>query len=139
MASGRPLFPGSAVSDQLQLIFRTLSTPTEETWQGVSNLPGYKEHVRRYHPGESLRSIAPRLEQEGLDLLSKLLEYNPAKRISASTALHHPFFKPLGENVHKLPDTTSIFTLPGVTLSKNPGSRSIHHVSRSGRRQSMLF
>uniref|UniRef100_H2Z2I9 cyclin-dependent kinase n=1 Tax=Ciona savignyi TaxID=51511 RepID=H2Z2I9_CIOSA len=139
MASGRPLFPGSTVSDQLQLIFRTLSTPTEETWSNVTRLPGYKEHIRRFHEGESLRSIAPRLEQDGLDLLANLLEYNPEKRMVAHEAVHHSFFKTLGENVHKLPDTTSIFTLPGVALSKNPGSRSIHHTSRGGRRQSMLF
>ena len=42
MASGRPLFPGSSISDQLQRIFKVLGTPTEETWPGVSQLPEYK-------------------------------------------------------------------------------------------------
>ncbi len=42
MAAGRPLFPGSTVSDQLILIFQTLGTPNENTWKGVSTLPEYE-------------------------------------------------------------------------------------------------
>ena len=42
MASGRPLFPGNSISDQLQRIFKVLGTPTEETWPKVSQLPEYK-------------------------------------------------------------------------------------------------
>lgn len=42
MVSGRPLFPGSSIPDQLQRIFKVLGTPTEETWPGVSKLPEYK-------------------------------------------------------------------------------------------------
>uniref|UniRef100_A0A674PPS6 Protein kinase domain-containing protein n=1 Tax=Takifugu rubripes TaxID=31033 RepID=A0A674PPS6_TAKRU len=32
MITGRPLFPGSTVEDELHLIFRILGTPTEESW-----------------------------------------------------------------------------------------------------------
>lgn len=42
MASGRPLFPGSSVKDQLLRIFKILGTPNEETWPGLSLLPQYK-------------------------------------------------------------------------------------------------
>jgi cyclin-dependent kinase len=42
MASGRPLFPGNSISDQLQRIFKVLGTPTEESWPKVSQLPEYK-------------------------------------------------------------------------------------------------
>lgn len=42
MASGRPLFPGSSIQDQLLRIFKVLGTPTEETWPRVSQLPEYK-------------------------------------------------------------------------------------------------
>nr|CAB3229411.1 cyclin-dependent kinase 18 [Phallusia mammillata] len=139
MATGRPLFPGSTVADQLQLIFKTLGTPTEESWKGVSQLPSYSTHATRLYPGETYRSIAPRLEQDGLDLVSKLLEYNPKERAEAHDCLRHDFFKVLGPNVHKLPDTTSIFTLPGIDLIKNPGSRTYHHGNQNRRRQSMLF
>lgn len=139
MAAGRPLFPGSTVTDQLSLIFQTLGTPDEQTWKGVSSLPGYDSKNIKQHPGESMRSLAPRLEQEGLDLLTSLLEYDPSKRLTALQALNHSFFADLGQNIFKLPDTTSIFTLPGIELAKNPGCRPYHHVSQKGRRQSTLL
>lgn len=37
MASGRPLFPGATVEDQLQLIFKLLGSPTEASWPGISH------------------------------------------------------------------------------------------------------
>ena len=42
MASGRPLFPGSSVKDQLLRIFKILGTPNEEIWPGLSLLPDFK-------------------------------------------------------------------------------------------------
>jgi serine/threonine protein kinase len=35
MASGRPLFPGSTVEDELHLIFKVLGTPHEDNWPGI--------------------------------------------------------------------------------------------------------
>jgi serine/threonine protein kinase len=37
-----------------------------------------------------------------VDLLSKLLVYNPEKRLTASEALVHPYFKELNAKVKKL-------------------------------------
>ena len=42
LASGRPLFPGSSVKDQLARIFKVLGTPNETTWPGLVDLPDYK-------------------------------------------------------------------------------------------------
>ncbi|CAO3590889.1 unnamed protein product [Absidia cylindrospora] len=94
MASGSPLFPGSSVSDQLQCIFKVLGTPTEETWPKVSQVPEYKRDFEIYAPIQ-LASLLPKLDPLGIDLLKKLLEYPPDKRITASDALHHPYFDDL--------------------------------------------
>lgn len=45
MITGMPTFPGIRDTyDQLDKIFKLLGTPTEETWRGVTHLPGYKPH-----------------------------------------------------------------------------------------------
>ncbi|KAL1922894.1 uncharacterized protein VTP21DRAFT_9270 [Calcarisporiella thermophila] len=91
MASGRPLFPGNSVQDQLTRIFKVLGTPSEETWPKVSQLPEYKKDFPVYQR-LPLESLLPKLDALGIDLLSRMLEYQPEKRISAENALHHPYF-----------------------------------------------
>jgi len=74
MASGRPLFPGSMVEDQLKLIFRTLGTPSEETWPGITCHDDFRFYDFEVWPPEPLVTRAPRLDGEGVDLLSRFLK-----------------------------------------------------------------
>ncbi|KAK3605818.1 hypothetical protein CHS0354_002436 [Potamilus streckersoni] len=140
MACGRPLFPGSTVEDELHLIFKTLGTPTEENSPGISQNEEFLNYTFPFYEPEPLINIAPRLDGDGTDLLSMFLLYEAKKRTSAADALKHPFFNSLGPSVHRLPDTVSIFTIPGIVLHRDPGMRS-SSFSLSGkiRRQSMLF
>jgi len=39
MVNREPLWPGDSEIDELMKIFRTLGTPDETTWPGVSSLP----------------------------------------------------------------------------------------------------
>ncbi|EDQ91821.1 uncharacterized protein MONBRDRAFT_17670 [Monosiga brevicollis MX1] len=91
MVTRRPLFPGDSEIDELFRIFRVLGTPTEQTWPGVSQLPDYKDCFPRWS-GEGLASLIPGLDAMGLDLLQKMLRYEPSQRISARQALTHPWF-----------------------------------------------
>jgi serine/threonine protein kinase len=68
-----------------------LGTPTEEVWPGVTSLPDWNEVFPTW-PKLSLRHTSPGLCDDGLDLLEKLLTYDPAYRISAKRALEHPYF-----------------------------------------------
>lgn len=60
MASGRPLFPGSAIDNQLELIFHTLGTPTESTWPGVTSYKSFEPFKSTVYKPQSLVSSVPR-------------------------------------------------------------------------------
>ena len=47
-----------------------------------------------YYPPEPLVKRAPRLDQDGLDLVERFLLYQAKKRISAREAMRHPYFGP---------------------------------------------
>ncbi|XP_015591398.1 cyclin-dependent kinase 2 isoform X2 [Cephus cinctus] len=91
MATRRALFPGDAEIDQLFRIFRTLGTPDETVWPGVSQLPDYKSMFPRWD-ARSLDEVVPSFDSKAKDLLTRLLTYDPNKRITALMALNHPYF-----------------------------------------------
>uniref|UniRef100_A0A4W3KKY7 Cyclin dependent kinase 16 n=1 Tax=Callorhinchus milii TaxID=7868 RepID=A0A4W3KKY7_CALMI len=108
MATGRPLFPGSTVEDELHLIFRILGTPTEETWLGISSSEEFKAYNFPRYKAEPLINHAPRSK----------------KRSSAEEGMKQPYFKSFGDKILELSDTTSIFSLKEIQLQKDPGYRS---------------
>lgn len=96
MVNARPLFPGTNDADQLTKIFKVLGTPSPATWPEMTQLPEYKDNFPVY-PGLSLKKIVKKLDAAGLDLLQRMLEYDPTKRISAEAALQHPYFRDLSQ------------------------------------------
>mmetsp|Transcript_15441 Transcript_15441/g.23141 ORF Transcript_15441/g.23141 Transcript_15441/m.23141 type:complete len:330 (+) Transcript_15441:24-1013(+) len=91
MAMAKPLFPGDSEIDQLYKIFKKLGTPNEQSWPGVTKLENYNTLFPQW--GETIdRKMSRYLGTLGLDLLKRMLEYSPAKRISAMAALKHPYF-----------------------------------------------
>lgn len=60
MACGRPLFPGSAVEDELHLIFKILGTPKEDTFPGISTHEDFQSYNFPYYEPEPLLNFAPR-------------------------------------------------------------------------------
>ncbi|KAH9389736.1 PREDICTED: cyclin-dependent kinase 1-A-like [Rhagoletis zephyria] len=86
-----PLFHGDSEIDQLFRIFRTLGTPIDEQWPGVSSLPDYKCSFPTWRDN-ILHTVLPGVEGEALELIKSMLVYDPQKRISAKGALLHPYF-----------------------------------------------
>jgi len=94
MATGSPLFAGDSEIDTAFKIFQKLGTPTEAIWPGVSELPDFKPTFPRWsHKGwANIRNTQAQVGTSGVDVLDKLMRYNPRTRISAREALAHPYF-----------------------------------------------
>ncbi|XP_032520242.1 cyclin-dependent kinase 14 isoform X1 [Danaus plexippus] len=122
MLCGVPTFPGVRdTNDQLDKIFKVIGTPTEESWSGVTRLPGLSTHVSRWGavPSRPLAASFPRLRDAGRDaqrLAAALLQPDPARRLPAHRALAHDYFNCLPARLASLPDEVSIFTVEGVCL-----------------------
>ncbi|XP_058499618.1 cyclin-dependent kinase 16-like [Solea solea] len=142
MATGRPLFPGSTVEEELHFIFKLLGTPTERTWPGITANDEFVSYSYPQYRAETLSHHMPRLSSEGVELLSKFLKFEGKKRVSADESLHHRYFSNLGNRVKSLPDTTSIFSLPEIHLEKETvraTTATPEPANSPNRRRSLLF
>lgn len=103
--------------NQMMRIIEIMGMPRKETWPGLATMPEYSQlqslamsrgssghHFSRppsldvwyqnclKNGGYSATSSIGTPGTDGFDLLSRLLEYDPTKRITAQEALEHPYF-----------------------------------------------
>ena len=81
-----------------------LGTPTENNWPGISRseeLAGYKFPS---YQSESLVTKAPRLDTDGINLLTSFLLFEAKKRLPAREALKHPYFSSFPPEIVLLKD-----------------------------------
>lgn len=90
MITKRPLFSGDCEIDQIFRVFRTMGTPTEEIWKGCTTLPDFKPDFPQWKKTD-LNDVCGG-DLLALDLLEKMLVYEPFQRINARDALNHPYF-----------------------------------------------
>ena len=102
MVNGSIIFKGFSEKEKVRKIFEILGTPTEKTYPMYMEYSGWKEDNWEVYYGKNLKEVLPTLDDNGIDLLKKLLELDPEKRILSTEALEHPFFKDLDEETKKM-------------------------------------
>ncbi|KAG8465618.1 hypothetical protein KFE25_002925 [Diacronema lutheri] len=96
MLGRKALFPGRDYLDQLKRIIDVIGTPTEADLRAISNPQAVK--FLKDLPKKSKRpwaDIYPKANPLALELLDRMLAFDPANRISVVDALAHPYLQPL--------------------------------------------
>ncbi|KAK8581501.1 hypothetical protein V6N12_071722 [Hibiscus sabdariffa] len=97
----KPLFPGKDHVHQMRLLTELLGTPTESDLGFLRN-----EDARRYirqlpaHPRQPLVNVFPHVNRLALDLIERMLTFDPTRRITVEEALSHPYL----ERLHDIAD-----------------------------------
>ncbi|CBF86960.1 hypothetical protein AN2489.2 [Aspergillus nidulans FGSC A4] len=102
--------------NQMMKIIDIMGLPHRDNWPGIVHMPEYSQlqslamsrapnHISRTsnlgswyqnclkNGGYSVNSSVGTPGDDGFDLLSRLLDYDPTSRITAKEALEHPYFK----------------------------------------------
>lgn len=92
----KPIFPGTECLNQLKLIINVLGTMPESHLEFIDN-PKARKYIKSlpYSAGTTFTHLYPNANPLAIDLLQRMLVFDPSKRISVTEALQHPFMSPL--------------------------------------------
>lgn len=124
MLLGEPLFPGESAVDQMMQIINLLGTPTKAEIKSMN-----PDHAPVRLPDITAtpwETRIPRAPHGAIDLLSKILRYDPTKRLDPMACMAHPYFDELRQEGTQLPNSTRLpnlfnFTEQEVKLMQDRG------------------
>ncbi|OWZ21420.1 CMGC/RCK protein kinase [Phytophthora megakarya] len=93
-----PLFPGSNELDQIHRIHKILGTPSPDVLD-IFKRKG-ASHIDFNFPkedGTNIAKLIPHASAAAIDLIHRMLAYDPSKRMNAREALRHEYFKEIRE------------------------------------------
>ncbi|ERM96480.1 hypothetical protein AMTR_s00001p00258300 [Amborella trichopoda] len=102
LVTGKHLFPGANSTDQLQLICKLLGSPDESSLWFLQTDEARRRYVRQilHFPKHQLSQRFPAIPPIAIDLVEKMLVFDPNKRITCDEALAHPYL----EKLHDISD-----------------------------------
>ena len=97
MVSLFPLFPGTNELDQIQKIHNVIGTPRPELLAKMKQRSQHMDFNFVQKTGSGIEKLIPHCAPECVDLITRLLAYDPDDRLSARQALRHPYFREIRE------------------------------------------
>ncbi|KAK1936112.1 putative mitogen activated protein kinase [Babesia divergens] len=110
---GKPLFTGSSTINQLSKVVTLTGMPSEEDMESLgspftammmSSLPKTLQ--------KPLKEYMPNAPDDAVDLVNRLLQFNPNKRISTLQALNHPYIRSFHKSNESLPVFSRAVKIP---------------------------
>jgi len=92
LLGGKPIFPGNSTMNQLDKIIELTGRPTSNDIKAIQST--FAVTILESLPitlPKSMKSKYPHAVEEALDLLARLVIFNPEKRITADESLKHPY------------------------------------------------
>ncbi|KAG8346117.1 Protein kinase domain [Trypanosoma vivax] len=136
-----PLFHAEEEARHFACICDTIGIPTEETFSGLYKLQDavrVMRSLKQYNRDNKLSEVfarSPRagastLPPSGLDLLQRILRWNPMERLSAREALNHEFFRedPLPCSPDEL-----LRPLPSAVVAGGGASKQVTPISKEAK------
>uniref|UniRef100_S4RYQ1 Mitogen-activated protein kinase 15 n=1 Tax=Petromyzon marinus TaxID=7757 RepID=S4RYQ1_PETMA len=91
MLLGKAIFPGTSTLNQIERIMSVIPQPSKEDVLAIKSEYGGSVLEKMGRQRQSLESLLPNAPPNALDLLKRLLVFNPEKRLTAEEALGHPY------------------------------------------------
>jgi mitogen-activated protein kinase 15 len=95
LIGGKPLFPGSSTMNQLDRILEVTGFPSVADQKSIQSpySATMLDGIGRSRPSTKLVDRYPDCDPDAIDLMKRILQFNPSKRPSAEEILSHPFLK----------------------------------------------
>lgn len=132
-----PIFPGKDYIQQLGLINELLGSPEDSDLRFLRS-DNARKYVKQlpYVPKQPLSKTFPDISPVAIDLVEKLLFFDPAKRITVEKALNQPFLSSLHE-INEEPTCPSpfVFDFEQSSLSEDEILKDISNMDRVSKLQ----
>jgi len=109
LLTGKPLLPGTSTINQLERIIAAVGFPTPQDLESMKSK--FSDSVLNNIPAtqpKPLRQTLAAFNKDAVDLIARLLAFNPEKRLTCEQAMRHPYVACFCSDEELQPDPAGI-------------------------------